>query len=419
MLGVTHRAKEAATKLWPSIAARFQQGWRWLVKQRDPVTWTVLRARLTTLPLLPNSNAGRLAVLVGLVVLLLLVLPWYAKGHKDKNGVVAYPNATLVNPILAGIGAALLIYAAIRQAQTAINRHVAQTDADRQRRIIESFSTAVEQLASEHIEVRLGGIYALERISQESPRDYWTVMETLTAFVRERTQRAEAERTAKPLEERRRELAHSLWETAGQPDGHSDEFWGQAVVWEPFGEPPTTDVAAVLTVIRRRSEDRHELEGTLDFSRAVLRQADLGGAHLKGAELIEAHLEDADLPRVHLEDAFLNGAHLENADLTRAHLERARLIGAHLKDAGLFRAHLEGAVLFRAHFEGAFLERAHLEGTLLNGANLIGAVGLTQAQIDHAVGDDKTQLPQGLSRPARWTARSADGTRCPPHNSEL
>ena len=34
-------------------------------------------------------------VLAGIVLLLLLVLPWYAKGHKDEKGVVTYPNAAL------------------------------------------------------------------------------------------------------------------------------------------------------------------------------------------------------------------------------------------------------------------------------------------------------------------------------------
>jgi hypothetical protein len=156
-----------------------------------------------------------LAVLVGIVLLLLLVLPWYAKGHKDKNDVVTYPNAALVDPILAGLGAALLIYAAIRQAQTASNRHEAQTRADLQRRITESFSKAIEQLGSDKLEVRLGGIYALERISQESPQDHWAVMENLTAFVRERTLRTEAERTAKPRDQRIAEQAYLLWEKAG------------------------------------------------------------------------------------------------------------------------------------------------------------------------------------------------------------
>jgi hypothetical protein len=53
-----------------------------------------------------------------------------------------------------------------------------------------------------HGRVRLGGIYSLERISKESPDDYWTVMETLTAFLRERSRRNEAERTSQDFKQR-------------------------------------------------------------------------------------------------------------------------------------------------------------------------------------------------------------------------
>jgi hypothetical protein len=35
-------------------------------------------------------------------------------------------------------------------------------------------STAVERLGGDTLEVRLSGIYALERISKERPDDYWT-----------------------------------------------------------------------------------------------------------------------------------------------------------------------------------------------------------------------------------------------------
>jgi lipopolysaccharide biosynthesis regulator YciM len=54
----------------------------------------------------------------------------------------------------------------------ALMRHFAQTDADRQRRISESYSRGVEQLSSEKMEVRLGGIYTLEHVSRESRDDY-------------------------------------------------------------------------------------------------------------------------------------------------------------------------------------------------------------------------------------------------------
>ena len=50
--------------------------------------------------------------------------------------------------------------------------------------ITERFTRAIDQLGKRALEIRLGGIYALERISKESKEDYWPIMEILTAYVR-------------------------------------------------------------------------------------------------------------------------------------------------------------------------------------------------------------------------------------------
>jgi uncharacterized protein YjbI with pentapeptide repeats len=81
--------------------------------------------------------------------------------------------------------------------------------------------------------------------------------------------------------------------------------------------------------------------------------------------------------------------HLEGANLERANLQKARLEGANLAEAHLAGAHLSGAKLWEAHVEGA---------------DLAGAVGLTQEQLNMAYGDDRTILPDGLTRPAVDTA---------------
>ena len=47
------------------------------------------------------------------------------------------------------------------------------------------YTKAVEQLGSDKLDVRIGGIYALERIARDSARDHPAVMEVLTAFIRE------------------------------------------------------------------------------------------------------------------------------------------------------------------------------------------------------------------------------------------
>jgi hypothetical protein len=52
-------------------------------------------------------------------------------------------------------------------------------------KITDRFSNAVALLASGERTARIGGIYALERISNDSPKDYGSVLEILSTFVRQ------------------------------------------------------------------------------------------------------------------------------------------------------------------------------------------------------------------------------------------
>jgi hypothetical protein len=54
-----------------------------------------------------------------------------------------------------------------------------------QGQVTERYTKAIEQLGSDKFDVRIGGIYALERVERDSARDQPTVMEVLAAFVRE------------------------------------------------------------------------------------------------------------------------------------------------------------------------------------------------------------------------------------------
>jgi hypothetical protein len=54
----------------------------------------------------------------------------------------------------------------------------------REGQVTDRYTKAIKQLGSEKPNVRFGGIYALERVARDSPRDHPTVMEVLTAFIR-------------------------------------------------------------------------------------------------------------------------------------------------------------------------------------------------------------------------------------------
>src|SRR5579859_3625952 len=139
----------------------------------------------------------------------------------------------------------------------------------REGQVTERYTKAIEQLGSEKLDVRIGGIYALERVASDSARDHPTVMEVLSAFVRE----------------------------------HSHERWPPP---EPdIAEPKRStrpDVQAALTVVGRRDTKR-------DTKRDG-RPIDLGGAILPGANLGGASLPDANLA-----GADLTGAQLGSTDL--------------------------------------------------------------------------------------------------------
>jgi pentapeptide repeat protein len=167
----------------------------------------------------------------------------------------------------------------------------------REGQVTDRYTKAIEQLGSDKLDVRIGGIYALERIARDSPKDHPTVIEVLAAFIRE----------------------------------HSHEQWPVA---EPGGETPERstrpDVQAAITVIGRRDlQLRHDGQ-VIDLEQANLTRARLMYANLAGALLTDANLTRANLFRTNFTGAYLTGANLTNA--------------VYLNGAILTHAHLDGAI---------------------------------------------------------------------------
>jgi hypothetical protein len=82
-------------------------------------------------------------------------------------------NSDKANPIVGFVGGAASVWGLSKQARAATNRHYEQTRADQQRRLIESFSRAVEQLGGDKFEARLGGVYTrtITGMVEASPRE--------------------------------------------------------------------------------------------------------------------------------------------------------------------------------------------------------------------------------------------------------
>ena len=154
--------------------------------------------------------------------------------------------------------------------------------------IDDRFTKAIEQLGNENRDMRIGGIYALERLMKDSPADQPTIVEILTKFVRE----------------------HSPW---------SGELSKTAL--KEKSKQPEADIQATLSVLGRRTPVADE------------RPLDLSFVDMRGARL-----ENANLGR-----AGLSGTNLQKAILVNANLQQAVLVGVDFRGAWLLRADLEGA----------------------------------------------------------------------------
>ncbi len=258
--------------------------------------------------------------------------------------------------------------------------------------VTERFSKAIEHLGkagNENLPIRIGGIYELERIAKDSERDHWTIMEVLTAFVRENSPRGKESAMESQL---------------ATPNADRLDRVG-------------ADIQAILTVIGRRDEsygtgERYQIDlsGTnlaladlhyATLENAILKRADLTCVDAYNGNFARSDLTSANLRAAWLSESYLRGLILEHADLTgelncrgskrTANFDRvdlndakmmyATLSGASFSGSALENADLTGAIAKGASFEGAYFKGAVLKDVVLEGANLLNANALTIEQL--------------------------------------
>lgn len=145
--------------------------------------------------------------------------------------------------------------------------------------------------------------------------------------------------------------------------------------------------------------------------------------------LNNADFSGANLAHLHLREAWIGFANFRNADLTGATFSdfdtevfrrkannmglSTEDIGYHVYDCMLWHNDFSGANLKDARLGGCNLagvdfEGANLDGTDLRGAFFLGAINLTQKQLNKAYGahgqwrDETRALPEGLEIPKAW-----------------
>jgi uncharacterized protein YjbI with pentapeptide repeats len=218
----------------------------------------------------------------------------------------------IIATVFGGIAILLNVYYGAKRAKALEKNAIAATqnaiaatknaEIAEQGQLTERFTKAIEQLGSDNLSIRLGGIYALERIAKDSVRDHWTIMEVLSAFVRENA---------------------SLKEDLEEENAEGEQ--------QP--QKLRTDIQAALTVIGRRDSEKHPPNQSLDLSNSDIRGANLSESNLQGVNLKKANLQDVNFDRAYLQGAILKEANLKNANFYNTKLQETDLRKANLQEA--------------------------------------------------------------------------------------
>lgn len=307
------------------------------------------------------------AITVTLVVMLIPrhVLTWDLDGRP-----VPVDYAKAVNDIrtslLQGLaGLALLIGAVFTWRQHQLSRS-GQAG--------ERFAAAVGHLGDANIDVRVGGIHALEALTVTMPSERDTVVDVLSAFARRHAHVPDEERATWP-----------------SPAGDSLRF-------------KAPDVHAALRVLARRTPRTGEV---VNLDRLAAPGARLAYARFDQVDLHYSDLRSTDLHKASLRGADLTGSNLANARLTDATLLRADLRsilghGLVAENADFRETDLTGADLTGARLSHARLDGADLRGATLRDADLAGA------RLHGAVCDETTVWPDRYDWRAAGVRRPAD-----------
>ncbi|AFZ55652.1 pentapeptide repeat-containing protein [Anabaena cylindrica FACHB-243] len=343
------------------------------------------------------------------IVAMSLILIVFASTNIEKLSLqqrITDRNQALTTTAIVFLGLAVMLnayYAAKRTqamqknaitAEKSLAIGIENTKLTQERLIAERFIGGIAQLGHDKVETRIGAIYALERIAQDFPQEHWTIMEILTAFIRENAAIQIERKVPKPEDFMTIDLGQQRERARRQqPADYS-------IPLESF--KLRTDIQAALTVIGRRNFQQDRENQKLDLRNTDIRRVDLAGAKLQGVDLRGSDLSGSDLREIDLSGADLDGvkligsilfeanlfkASLRGANLSRANLNLANLYGVNLRSANLSgaslrAANLQAANLYKANLQQATLKAANLSGAKLFLANLQGAkLGKTNLQL--------------------------------------
>jgi uncharacterized protein YjbI with pentapeptide repeats len=285
------------------------------------------------------------------------------------------------------------------QATTAIR----QAEIAEQGHITDRFNKAVEQLGSPEQTIRIGGIYALWRIANDSPdRDQRPIWNILCAFVRQPSYPhiAQISEEDNEINNMLRDDVQTILNLMGSEEAATSRA-------NKAYEMDLTGAELSKGILNRGNFSggnftRANLSGSTlinaNLSRTLLTEANFSDTKMAAAILIEAFgvkvdFSDSDISFADISNAQFVRANFKSTDLAETNFFQAQMNSSDFSDANMYGSNLTNSDFFRVNFAETDLFNANLSNT-----NLAKARNLTQEQIDETfvTTDEKPILSKDL-----------------------
>lgn len=191
-------------------------------------------------------------------------------------------------------------------------------------------------------EIRIGAIYALERIAHDSPKDHWPIMEVLTAYIRK----------------------------------NSAVKLGLNDVINAYQEIAEEDIKAIITVIGRRNKKHIKEEKKKGY------KLDLSYCNLNGIRISEG----ADFSNVNFHRSFISAkgtllnVNFQNCQMDNTRILDTNFIECDFSGASICISFLENTKFHKCHFwDSNLCEDSRVKTTMLilpkifHSSNLVGS----------------------------------------------
>jgi len=270
------------------------------------------------------------------------VAGWRRRGITDEVKLAELGVQARSSIVQALGGLALIVTLAVTISQVNETRKSADNNLrlSRQGQASERFSRAVEQLGSNKVDVRLGGLFSLARIGIDAPENAEPAFRLVATYVGQHYE------VPKPLPEH------------GCQAKYDDV-------------PVDVSTALRFALIRLAPAVREQVPEK--------RLLGLRGTKLSGIAIDNLGLPSFDLAGIRFKNALLQSANFADTNLTNAHFERACVGFASFNGATLVRAHFDAAQLKQADFRNADLTGASFRGARMKGAEFNRAALATAA----------------------------------------